>query len=105
MEIASLSGGLDSSIMYLYLTGYLRGGIRADVQGVFTDPGKEDPRTYEMLDTLEKMTGKSILRLRGPTWEEALEAYSWFLPFHRARWCTPMFKIRPFEAFVGEQRI
>lgn len=99
-HIASLSGGLDSSIMYLYLTGYLCGGPRADVTGVFTDPGMEDPRTYAMLDTLEQMTGREIVRLRGPTWEEALDANAWFLPWHRARWCTPTFKIRPFEAYV-----
>ncbi len=104
-HIASLSGGLDSSIMYLFLTGYLKGGIRADVTPIFTDPGKEDPRTYAMLDTLEQMSGREIVRLKGPTWEEALEANAWFLPFHKARWCTRVFKIKPFEAFVRGREI
>jgi hypothetical protein len=106
-HIASLSGGLDSSIMYLYLTGYLKGGPKIDgpLEAVFTDPGKEHPRTYAMLDTLEAMTKTKITRLKGPTWEEALEAHAWFLPFHRARWCTGVFKIQPFQAYVGEDKI
>lgn len=103
--VAGLSGGLDSSVMFLYLTGYLRGGIQADVTGIFTDPGKEHPNTYRMLDTLEQMTGKDIVRLRGPSWEDALEANAWFLPYWKARWCTRVFKIRPFEAFVSGKRV
>ena len=99
-HIAPVSGGLDSSIMLLFLTGYLKGGIRADVTPVFTDPGKEHPNTYAMLDTLEQMTGKRVIRVQGPTWEQALEAHNWFLPFHKARWCTYAFKIQPFEAYV-----
>jgi hypothetical protein len=104
-HIAALSGGLDSSVMYLYLTGYLCGGVRADVRGVFTDPGKEDPRTYAMLDVLEKMSGREIVRVRGPSWEAALEANAWFLPYHRARWCTREFKIKPFEAYIADREI
>lgn len=99
-HVACLSGGLDSSIMALFLTGYLRGGPRIDgLEFVFTDPRKEDPRTYDMLDTLEAM-GVGVTRVFGPTWEEALEAHAWFLPFHRARWCTRVFKIKPFEAHI-----
>ena len=103
-HIACLSGGLDSSIMYLYLTGYLKGGpkIHAPIQAVFTDPGKEHPSTYAMLDTLERITKTEIIRLKGPTWEEALETHNFFLPFHRARWCTYLFKIQPFQAHVGQ---
>ena len=106
MEVASLSGGLDSSVMYLFLTGYLRGGPKAgDIKGVFADPGKEDPRTYHMLEVLEAMTNKDIAKVRGPTWEEGLEANAWFLPWYRARWCTRVFKIRPFEAFIGQKHV
>lgn len=105
-HIACLSGGLDSSIMYLYLTGYIKGGPKVkDITSIFTDPGKEDPHTYKILDTLEKMTNTTIHRLHGPTWEQALEANAWFLPFHKARWCTPTFKIRPFQAFVKDTQV
>lgn len=76
-----------------------------DVVGVFTDPGKEDPKTYRMINVLEEMSGTQIKRIRGPTWEQALEAPAWFLPFHKARWCTRVFKIRPFEAFVGDRTV
>lgn len=104
MNIACLSGGLDSSTMYLYLTGYLTGTPAVeDITGVFTDTHMEHPRTYRMLDTLEALTGRPIMRLAGPTWEDALEVNAWFLPWHRARWCTPTFKIRPFEAYIAGQ--
>ena len=106
MNIASLSGGLDSSIMWLFLTGYLKGAPRTEnIMGVFTDPGREDDRTYQMLDTIEAMGGRPIVRIQGPTWEQALEAHSWFLPYRRARWCTPTFKIRPLEAFIQNETV
>lgn len=105
-HIACLSGGLDSSIMYLYLTRYLKGGPEIDeIEGVFTDPGKEHPNTYVMLDTLEAMTRTKITRLKGPSWEDALETNAWFIPFHKARWCTRTFKIQPFQAYVGQNKI
>lgn len=107
MQLASLSGGWDSSVLWLFLTGYLKDGhsqrwILPDAQAAFVDPGREHPSTYAMLDTLDAMTDRPIHRLHGPTWEEALEAHSYFLPWHRARWCTPTFKIWPFEAFVKD---
>ncbi len=106
-HIACLSGGLDSSIMALILTGFIPGGPLVDgqVEFAFTDPRKEHPNTYLMLDTLEKILGSKIVRLHGPTWEDALEANAWFLPYHRARWCPRVFKIRPFEAYVGSDKV
>lgn len=107
INVASLSGGWDSSIMFLYLTGYLKDGSTSlaipDIVGVFTDPGREHPATYAMLNTLEAMTNRPIIRLHGPTWEQALEAHAYFIPWHRARWCTPTFKIRPFQAWAATQ--
>ena len=104
--IVPVSGGWDSALTWLFVTGHLADGCSRrwqdpDAVAVFTDPGHEDARTYAVLDLLDAMTGRPIVRLQGPTWEEALEAHSWFLPWHRARWCTPTFKIRPFEAWVS----
>jgi len=105
-HIACLSGGLDSSIMALILTGRISGGpyIDAELEFAFTDPRKEHPDTYRMLNTLEEM-GVGITYLYGPTWEDALEKNVWFLPFHKARWCTVDFKIRPFEEYVGQDEV
>jgi len=94
--------------MWLYLKGYFRGAPKIDaplLEAAFADPGIEHPNTYAMLDTLEAMTDTKIARLRGPTWNEALEAHSYFLPFHKARWCTYLFKIQPFEAYVSGSQV
>jgi hypothetical protein len=104
-HVASLSGGLDSSVMWLFLSGYLPGYRVDGIEAVFTDPRKEDPKTYAMLDALEQVTGVEIARVKGPTWEEALEQHSFFLPFHHARWCTPMFKIHPFVDYLGGDQV
>ena len=108
MIIVPVSGGWDSAITWLFVTGYLKDGCNQqwadpDAIAVFTDPGHEDPKTYHVLDTLDAMTNRPIIRLKGPTWEEALDAHSWFLPYHRARWCTRIFKIHPFEAFCNDK--
>ena len=110
MDIVPVSGGWDSAIMWLFITGYLRDGCskswyKPEAMAVFTDPGREDPKTYHVLDTLDAMTGRPIVRLHGPTWEEALEAHKFFLPYWKARWCTRVFKIRPFQAWVGQQQV
>ena len=106
MIIVPVSGGWDSALVWLYTTGILRDGYvnwsDTNAVAVFTDTHKEHPRTYVMLDTLDAMTGRPIIRLRGPTWEDALEPHHWFLPWWRARWCTPTFKIKPFQKWVGD---
>jgi hypothetical protein len=104
-HIASLSGGWDSSVMWLFLTGYLPGYMVAGVEGAFVDPGKERAATYQVLDALDALTGVPITRLRGPSWDEALEKHKWFLPFHHARWCTEEFKITPFLEYIGDDQV
>jgi len=93
--------------MWLYLKGYLKGGPKIDtpLEAAFADPGMEHPNTYAMLETLEAMTDTKIAQLRGPTWDEALEINAYFLPFHKARWCTYLFKIQPFEAYTTESQV
>jgi len=107
--IVPVSGGWDSAITWLFVAGYIRDGLISfadnEAVAVFTDPGREHPLTYAMLDTLDALTERPIIRLYGPTWEEALEAHAWFLPYWRARWCTPMFKIKPFQAWIGGEEV
>lgn len=107
--VVPVSGGWDSAITWLTVAGHIRDGcnpfLDEDAVAVFTDPGREHPLTYAMLDVLDAMTGRPIVRLRGPGWEEALDANAWFLPWWKARWCTRTFKIQPFESWVGDREI
>lgn len=108
--VVPVSGGWDSAIVWLYTTGYIRDGhsqhwYDPNAVAVFTDPGREDPKTYYVLDTLDTMTGRAIVRLRGPTWEEALDRFGFYLPWYRARWCTRLFKIEPFQAWTGDREV
>lgn len=108
MIIVPVSGGWDSAITWLIVAGIIpdcRHFADSDAMAVFTDPGREDPKTYAVLDTLDAMTKRPIIRLHGPSWEQALEANAWFLPYHHARWCTPTFKIKPFQAWVGSAAV
>ena len=107
--VVPVSGGWDSALTWLFVSGYLRDGLSSwydpDAVAVFVDPGREHPNNYRVLDFLDRVTGKPVVRLRGPTWEQALDAYGWFLPSPRARWCTRVFKIRPFESWVGQRSV
>jgi len=106
--VVPVSGGWDSAITWLIVAGMVkedRHFADSEAVAVFTDPGREHPLTYAMLDALDAMTKRPIIRLQGLTWEEALEKHSWFIPWWRARWCTPKFKIHPFQAWVGEREI
>ena len=46
--IAPVSGGWDSAVVWLFVTGVLRDGLHSfadrDAVAVFTDPGREYPR-------------------------------------------------------------
>jgi len=110
-HIVSLSGGKDSTALALYM----RETYPAiHVEYVFCDTGAELPETYEYLDRLEAILGVPIVRLsaldrlklkkkpgRTPFDIWLNEVYGGFLPNPRARWCTRVLKIQPFEAHVG----
>jgi 3'-phosphoadenosine 5'-phosphosulfate sulfotransferase (PAPS reductase)/FAD synthetase len=111
-HLVSVSGGKDSTALAIYL---LQEYPQIPYEYVFCDTGAELPETYDYLDQLEALLGKSIHRLnaldrlgvahkhnRNPFdyWLE--QAYGGFLPSPRTRWCTRVLKIEPFEDFVGE---
>jgi 3'-phosphoadenosine 5'-phosphosulfate sulfotransferase (PAPS reductase)/FAD synthetase len=113
-HIVSLSGGKDSTALALYMQQHYP---QIPVEYVFCDTGCELPETYDYLERLEALLGARIERLsaldhlgvarklgRTPFDIVLYEVYGGFLPSPRARWCTRILKIKPFEAYVGTGR-
>lgn len=113
-HVVSVSGGKDSAALALYLWETYP---HIDFEYVFCDTGCELPETYQYLARLEAILGKEIVWLnaldligvakkpgRNPFDIWLNEVYGGFLPSPRARWCTRILKIRPFERHIGEER-
>lgn len=102
-HILSLSGGKDSSALAVYMRDRV-----PTMEYVFCDTEKELPETYEYLDKLEAFLNKAIRRLRhedGLGFDALLKIRRNFLPSPQARWCTEYLKIKPFEKYVGDDRV
>lgn len=101
-HILSLSGGKDSTALAIYLRDRI-----PDLEYVFCDTEKELPETYEYLARLEAYLGKRIVRLKhdGRGFDHHLAIRHGFLPSPRNRWCTEHLKLKPFEAFVGDDEV
>jgi hypothetical protein len=113
-HIVPVSGGKDSSAMAVYLR---QRNPEVRFEFVFCDTGVELPETYSYLDRLENILGIEIARVSAleqfdveakpnrNAFDVALyEHFAGFLPSPRARWCTRLMKIAPFERFVGTDR-
>lgn len=111
-HIVSVSGGKDSAALALFM---FERYPDIQLEYVFCDTGCELPETYAYLDRLEAILGQEIVRLnaldllgvarkagRNPFDIWLNEVYGGFLPSPRARWCTRVLKIKPFEHYVGE---
>ena len=100
-HILSLSGGKDSTALALYMRDRV-----PTMEYVFCDTGEELPETYDYLLKIEAVLGTRITRLNPERpFRHYLELYRGVLPDPRTRWCTRMLKIRPFEAYVGEDPV
>jgi hypothetical protein len=113
-QIVPVSGGKDSSALAVYLR---QRNPEVRFEYVFSDTGVELPETYDYLDRLENVLGIEIARISAmeafeveakpgrSAFDVALyEHFAGFLPSPRARWCTRVLKIAPFERFVGSDR-
>ena len=97
-HICGISGGKDSSALAVYLRDKVR-----DLEFFFCDTGAELPETYEYLTRLEVILGKPIVRLntqRG--FDHWFEVFRGTLPSPQMRWCTKNMKIKPIEAWIGD---
>ncbi|MBM7511781.1 hypothetical protein JOD65_001325 [Nocardioides cavernae] len=69
----------------------------------FCDTGAELPETYEYLNKLEVVLGKPIARLNADKgFDHWFEVYRGTLPSPQMRWCTKLVKIKPLEAWLGD---
>ena len=100
-HILSLSGGKDSSALAVFMKGKV-----PEMEYVFCDTGDELQETYEYLDKLEFFLGKKITRINADRpFKHYLALYNGVLPDARTRWCTRMLKIKPYEQFIGNDRV
>lgn len=106
-HVLGISGGKDSAALAVYMRDRV-----PEMEYFFTDTGAELPEVYDFLDRLEGYLGKPIARLapestrpdRTP-FDELLDKYGGFLPSPNSRWCTRELKIKPFEAWVGDDEV
>lgn len=106
-HVLGISGGKDSAALAVYMRDRV-----PEIEYFFTDTGAELPEVYDFLDRLEGYLGKPIARLtpessrpdRTP-FDELLDKYGGFLPSPNTRWCTRELKIKPFEAWVGDDHV
>ena len=100
-HVLGLSGGKDSAALALYMRERV-----PQMEYYFTDTGKELPETYDFLKKLEVALGKPIVRLNSDRdFDHWLWVNNGMLPSPQVRWCTRQLKIRPFEAWVGDDRV
>ncbi len=111
-HVVSVSGGKDSAALALHMQ-----STYPDLafEYVFCDTGCELPETYDYLQRLEALLGVPITYLnaldlldvakkpgRNPFDIWLKEVYGGYLPSPRARWCTRVLKIQPFERYIGD---
>lgn len=100
-HVLSLSGGKDSAALAVYLRDRV-----PEMEYIFHDTGKELPETYDYMARLESVLGKPVTRTTpDDTFEHWLAVYGDMLPSNHRRWCTKMLKLKPFEAYIGEDPV
>lgn len=104
-HVLGISGGKDSGALAIYIRDNYP-DIHDKVEYFFTDTGAELQEVYDFLDQLEAYLGKEIKRLSSERdFEHWLKIHNDYLPSPRQRWCTRMMKIKPFENFVGDDKV
>jgi 3'-phosphoadenosine 5'-phosphosulfate sulfotransferase (PAPS reductase)/FAD synthetase len=107
-HVLGISGGKDSAALAIYLKDKYP---NLDIEYYFTDTGKELDETYRVIDSLEGILGKEIVKLKAATnsskepFDHFYTVYGGYLPSSNARWCTKKLKLEPFEQFVGDDPV
>lgn len=100
-HVLGISGGKDSAALALFMRDRV-----PEMEYYFTDTGKELPETYDFLTKLESALGKPVARLNSDRdFDHWLWVNNGMLPSPQVRWCTRYLKIRPFEEWVGQDRV
>ena len=97
-HVLGISGGKDSAALAIYLRDRV-----PQMEYFFCDTGRELPETYEYLQRLESVLGKPIERLNADRdFDHWLWVFGGALPSAQMRWCTKNLKIKPLEAWLGD---
>lgn len=97
-HVMGISGGKDSAALAIYMRERV-----PQMEYFFCDTGSELPETYEYLQRLEAALGKRIERLNSERgFDHWLWVYQGALPSPQMRWCTKALKIKPLEAWIGD---
>jgi hypothetical protein len=97
-HVLGISGGKDSAALALYMRDRV-----PEMEYFFCDTGRELPETYEYLQRLETVLGKRIAKLNSDRdFDHWLWVFGGALPSPQMRWCTKNLKIKPLEAWIGE---
>ena len=97
-HVCGISGGKDSSALAIYMRDRV-----PTMEYFFCDTGAELPETYEFLTRLEAVLGKPIARINAERgFDHWFEMYRGTLPSPQMRWCTKNLKIKPLEAWIGD---
>ena len=107
-HVLGISGGKDSAALAIYMKTHYP---ELDIEYYTSDTGKELTATYQLIENLEGLLGKKILRLAAADespelpFDHFLKMYGGYLPSSNARWCTKKLKLDPFERFVGSDPV
>jgi len=97
-HVLGISGGKDSSALAIHMRDRV-----PEMEYFFCDTGAELPETYDYLDKLEAVLGKSIVRLNATRdFDHWMEVYQGTLPSPQMRWCTKNLKLKPLEEWLGD---
>ena len=98
-HVCGISGGKDSSALAIYLR-----DVVPEMEYFFCDTGAELPETYEYLNKLEIVLGQPITRINSDKgFDHWFEVFRGALPSPQMRWCTKNMKIKPLEAWLGDE--
>jgi 3'-phosphoadenosine 5'-phosphosulfate sulfotransferase (PAPS reductase)/FAD synthetase len=99
-HVLGISGGKDSAALAIHLRDRI-----PQMEYFFCDTGSELPETYDFLLRLEAALGKPIARLNADrNFDHWLQVYQGALPSPQMRWCTKNLKIKPLEAWLGDDQ-
>ena len=100
-HIIALSGGKDSSALAVYMLGKI-----PNIEYVFCDTGEELEETYEYINKLQDYLCQKITWLKSEKdFKYYFDLYNGVLPDANTRWCTNMLKLKPYENFIGNDRV
>lgn len=100
-HILSLSGGKDSAALAIHMRDRV-----PEMEYIFHDTDKELPETIAYLELLEGVLGKKIHKTTpDESFDHWLTVFGGMIPSSHRRWCTKMLKLKPFEQYVGDDRV